>query len=1042
MNHLFLFVPKTFIDWLFLIAGFAFVVFQYVRKMEPVLRTNVKSVGRFWRFLFLGAIPLLGIFIEIIFLNTRAFRSTAYDSSILIRLIAISFPVIYSINYLPFKKGYFWTVGWGLVYSLVVTHSPFTVLEFSILYLVILGGYHECSRQDPHGFFVRIINVLLRLTPYLFLVSFIQYPGSIAVRLDVTFIVGWFRIFGYWFSTILASLVFCGLSYIFSRSPKPELETESQDKSISDHISYRIIIYFVIVLFLILSSGVWLIQRNSFTDKLNDATDEIIDSFATDYFYFFDMGKALIQSHAKEYESLDPSQYATRIIEQINRIPFFSSLMVYEKDVLKASYPTVDPTLLFDENICLGLTKTDTLLRTQKEGDNTYFQFSSGSADGICLVGITTLEFSPQLNQYVKLMDQFSTYWSITDESGDQYSSGEKEWEGAPAFYTSGFYKVVEYSDGPMILTFVQVYRLDAIASTVFQRTALMLLSLLLMHLILLMALVILNRSFKEKINDTMQDLDYLKNFEFDALLKGKSANTWIGLSHQLRDIAIAIQSETSYLQKGLEVVDKINDVSTYQELQRIITKEKFLQDIGKLSLLIDPNLNMVGLSPGDGQFISQYNAFLRMAEEKSFRPFSIKSAQKKNDDTDVFSTLFPLRHEEQLVGFLIVLHFENRKIHNHQIRFLESLSNMIAGAILHRLQRTQANIEVERINFLVQSFPEPIIVLDRGLNLVVINEAAKQLPGIVGELASYGQPINRFVHDHTLLGVLNAADKAGNVSTRAQLANHHEYLITVVAGGAELSSDKGWSLVAMQDITQFKEQGRVRAELFETVAQYLQMPIKMTRGNLRMLSMVGSLNESQRNYADNMEANIDDIDNFVKQMMERNRLENPANYDIKIVNLDEILKEVVDRIIPYTQQQNVAIYLERDSDLKSRQIEIDPQLFSQAIFSLLENAVQNNHVGGEVEITIDNQSDHFVVCIADNGPGISAVDLNRIFVDPSVLELHGESPRISMGVQLAKSIIERHNGEIWVKSKLGKGSQFFVKIPRYLPSFQRNGSL
>ena len=207
------------------------------------------------------------------------------------------------------------------------------------------------------------------------------------------------------------------------------------------------------------------------------------------------------------------------------------------------------------------------------------------------------------------------------------------------------------------------------------------------------------------------------------------------------------------------------------------------------------------------------------------------------------------------------------------------------------------------------------------------------------------------------------------------------------------------------------------------------------------MISMVGSLNESQLNYARNMDASINDIDSFVRQMLDRNRLENPANYEMKVVNLDVLLKETVERIVPYTQQQNVHIYLERNEEMHSRQIEIDPQLFSQAIFSLLENAVQHNHVGGEVRINVEEQSDSFVVCIADNGPGISAVDVNRIFMDPSVLELHGESPRIRMGVQLAKSIIDRHSGEIWVKSKLGKGSQFYIRIPRFSPSKSRNSS-
>ena len=1035
MNHLFLLFPKTIIDWLFTIAGIGFVGLFYFRKPRSKNTGKNLPISSFWRFLFMILLPLTGIVIELTVFRNRTFQSTAYDSSILIRLAAVGFPIVFSANYYSYRKGLQWVIGWGMIYSLAVTHSPFTILEFSILYVFIFLGYQECSRVDIHGFVVRCIKLLLGVTPFLFLISFIQYPGRLAVRLDAALTIGWLRVLGYIISTIFASLVVCGLVNLVFRQSEKFPGIANNGKSISDHLSQEAIVFFVVVLYLALSSGIWIFQRNSIIDKFDEATDEIVNSFATDYYSFLDMGKALIQSYAEEYTELPQYQYTTRVIEQINRIPFFSSMVVYEKGIIEASYPTMDNELSLGSDYCLGVTKTDTLLRTQKNETNSYFVFSSGHDEGVCVVGTTTLEFSPQLNQYVQLMNQFSTYWSMTDQSGAQFSFGEKGWEGESDFYSSGFYKEFFFTDDPLSLRFVQVYDLESIAKLVTRQTVIIQSALLFLHFVLMAGLLIFNRSMHQKIRETMRDLTYLKNFEFDALIKDNPENTWIGLTHQLRDIAIAIQSETSYLQKGLDIVDKINDVSNYKDLQQIITHEKFLQDIGKMTLLIDPGVDIVGFSYPDGQYLAQYQQFARKAEKESFQPIVIRPGKNRSGTEAPVTTLFPLQHEGKLVGFLTVLQYGKQKIQNYQKRFLQSLSNMIAGTVFHRIQRTKDSIEVERINFLVQSFPEPIIVLDRKQNLVVINDAAKKLPGVAEEFAVNGQPVRRFIRDMTLFDVVNSFDKNRNVGTRVQLSNRHEYQVTMVTGDDDFASDEGWILVALQDITQYKEQGQVRAELFETVAQYLQMPIKMTRGNLRMLSMVGSLNDSQRSYANSMEANIDDIDTFVRQMMDRNRLENPANYNIQIVNLDDILKEAVDRIVPYTKQQNVAIYLERAGDLQSRQIEIDPQLFSQAIFSLLENAVQNNHVGGEVEITIENHPDHFIVCIADNGPGISAVDLNRIFVDPSVLELHGDSPRISMGVQLAKSIIERHDGEIWVKSKLGKGSQFFVKIPRLLPS-------
>ncbi len=1042
MNHIFLLLPNNPLDWLLFTATLSILVLFYVLKNVDRTRSPIEPVRKVWHWFFLSGFPMIGLLVEIIFFKDAPFLSFAYNATIIIRLATIGFPLLYSATNLTYKRGYRAVVLIGIFYSFVITHNVFTVLEAVVIFIVARSVFTDCVQHNWREYLLRLLNILVVITPLIFTLSVLMLPGSIDVRSDFALSVGWIRWAAYLASLAIGIVLLCLIANV-SRKQRSDTTSQGQGALIGTYFSTEIIFLSVVNLFLILASFLWNFQRNSFIQKNDQASNEIINSFAVDYYYFFDMGKALTQVYAKELASMPYEEMQETLPELINRIPFFSHMFVYDDNNLVAVYPDVGGEILMGEitNFCPSSGKSDTVLRVSNDDLLTHYEFSSGLTDSACLIGVTSLEFSPQLNQYVELMNQFSTYWEMSDGLGGVYRSGPITEPVNDEYYLSGFYKEMNVPGGPIPLWFKQVYELEAIASAVAERNWISLLFLTILHVILFFVLSTMNSIVHRRFESTMANLTALKNFEFEDLLTENTKTNWFGFNQQLRHVAQSMQLQVTYLDKGLEIVDKINEIKTFGELTEIIHQEKFLQDIGKMTLLIDPELPLVGKSQLDQNYLSQYSIFASKSKKEGYRPFKIRSQNIPQSGKNLVSLFYPLEHDGRLSGFLVVLSKDEAELQPHQKRFLVSLTGMMAGTIAHRLEKTLESIENERVDFLVQAYPDPILVVDRQLNLVLINEAAKELPGVIGEQAEFGVPLRKFIRDKTLMDAMSQIETNGKVTSRVQLANKREYLINIVNGGNKVTSVDKWVLITMQDITKYKEQEQIRTELFETVAQYLQMPIKMTRGNLRMISMVGPLNESQQNYSRNMEASINDIDTFVLQMLDRNRLENPANYDMKVVNLDDLLKETVERIIPYTQQQNVNIYLERGENLLSRQIEIDHQLFSQAMFSILENAVQHSHVGGEVSITIEDQIDSYVVCVADNGPGISAVDVNRIFLDPSILEPRGESPRISMGVQLAKSIIERHSGDIWVKSKLGKGSEFFIRIPRFTPSKPRTSS-
>ena len=113
--------------------------------------------------------------------------------------------------------------------------------------------------------------------------------------------------------------------------------------------------------------------------------------------------------------------------------------------------------------------------------------------------------------------------------------------------------------------------------------------------------------------------------------------------------------------------------------------------------------------------------------------------------------------------------------------------------------------------------------------------------------------------------------------------------------------------------------------------------------------------------------------------------------------------------------------------------VTLDQQKFKQVLFNLLSNAIKFNHDGGKVGISVEPyDTDRVKLVVSDNGIGIKAEDVGRLFKEFDQLE-SGASRRhegTGLGLALTRKIVELQGGNISVDSQLGKGSNFIVVLP------------
>jgi two-component system sensor histidine kinase VicK len=109
-----------------------------------------------------------------------------------------------------------------------------------------------------------------------------------------------------------------------------------------------------------------------------------------------------------------------------------------------------------------------------------------------------------------------------------------------------------------------------------------------------------------------------------------------------------------------------------------------------------------------------------------------------------------------------------------------------------------------------------------------------------------------------------------------------------------------------------------------------------------------------------------------------------------------------------------------------------DETKLSIALSNLIKNALQFTEAGGHVTVSVQEDSGYFKVSVIDDGIGIPARDLPRVFERFFQVETHltRHYGGMGLGLSVAKAMVELHGGRIWAESEEGKGSVFTFLLP------------
>ncbi len=377
--------------------------------------------------------------------------------------------------------------------------------------------------------------------------------------------------------------------------------------------------------------------------------------------------------------------------------------------------------------------------------------------------------------------------------------------------------------------------------------------------------------------------------------------------------------------------------------------------------------------------------------------------------------------------GILWVGFEENQWISSEELAFYKELAFRASATLKTKEEiiriRTEKNWYYEVLN----SIPDPLLVVDKKGTILLQNLSSKELvEGAVGLIQS-GADGKQIVQSR--LVELTGSKPGQSKTSKITLSNQKEY--GVEAYPVALEGSENGTVIYLKDLQQVNQANKDKNEFLSNINHDLRSPLKLMKGFTSLIRYTGNLSDQQEVLLNRLDTNIEDMRRLVNKMLDMERLDADAGMVYSTFDIKEVIDETVKMLAVHAQQRKIAVNTDYGS-VKSPYISADRILLQQAVYYLLENAINFSPRGETVLIKAEKNASWMHITVQDHGKGIAPLDQAQIFdrffyIDD---EPNFENRGQGLGLAIVKSIAEKHGGSISVESKLGSGSLFYLDIP------------
>jgi signal transduction histidine kinase len=230
------------------------------------------------------------------------------------------------------------------------------------------------------------------------------------------------------------------------------------------------------------------------------------------------------------------------------------------------------------------------------------------------------------------------------------------------------------------------------------------------------------------------------------------------------------------------------------------------------------------------------------------------------------------------------------------------------------------------------------------------------------------------------------------------------------------------------------KREENMRSDFISMLSHEIRTPLTSIRESVNMIleEVMGAINDQQKKFLKIASAEIGRISGLLNHLMQVSRMEVRAlEVAPEPVDPYEMVSKSVEHLKPTAKTKNISVSLQIPNN--APMVRCTPEHLHQVLLNILGNAIKFTDKGGRIGVYVlsDKKEEMMTFAISDSGPGISPDEKALIFDKYyRSKDMRGHMDGVGLGLSISKQIIVAHGGNIWVKSKAGKGSIFGFTLP------------
>jgi len=353
----------------------------------------------------------------------------------------------------------------------------------------------------------------------------------------------------------------------------------------------------------------------------------------------------------------------------------------------------------------------------------------------------------------------------------------------------------------------------------------------------------------------------------------------------------------------------------------------------------------------------------------------------------------------------------------------LESLSDAIHLQKKKVLLRLAAlGEERDRLATVLDQLPDGVLIASPDGTIQFANPAAQRLFG----RNLLNSTVTKALRHHQLVLAWQQGKQSREMQVESVELPSRQFLQLVVIPDYHTP---GGSLLLVQDLTRVRRLETIRRDFVSNISHELRTPLASLKALTETLQD-GALDdyEAARRFLSRISIEVDALTHMAQELLDLSRIESgQVTLELRPIAPKKLLRSAAERM--RLQAERAGLSLEVDCPSGLSKVQADLPRIEQVLVNLIHNAVKFTRPGGKVVLSAE--AGERVICFAvqDNGVGIPADDLPRIFERFYKTDRARSSGGTGLGLSISRHLIESHGGRIWAESREGEGSTIFFTL-------------